>query len=277
MLPSQSKAEAEMDPRRMIQIAAGFVRTRSPAGRAIVVTNDAAAFAGYDDLTVEQWETADAALIAYERTRCYRDYIAARVGRADLAGAIFLDTDALALREMAAVFDHPFDVALTYVEGSVQPPAPPVDHWGLPTDGRLSAINFGVMAVRFTPAAVGFFNAVLERYDAIIAEGDRFLGMARNRFRTADKASDGFFQIPDVRVWGGAQFSVTSLLSEHLFGRFREDCEVAGARIRLLPSELWNYSPPGGRMTMEMLDGRYVLHLKGSRKAQFSAVAAWLA
>lgn len=277
MRPSQSVAEAAMDPRMMIHLATGIAQRRAPGGRVVLVTNAVADFAHVPGLTVERRELADPAALQYDRTRCYRDYVAAHVGASDRQGVIFLDTDALALREMAPLFQLPFDVALTYLEEALVPPPARLDHWGLPDDGRLSAINFGVMAARFTPAAVAFFDAALERFEAIAAEGQQFLGAARNSFRTADPARGTHFRIGDVRTWGGGQFALTSLLSPHLFGTLQPDCRVEDARIRLLPSAEWNFSPAGGRFTADMLDGRYVLHLKGSRKAQFSAVAAWLA
>lgn len=277
MRPSQSPAEAAMDPRAMIRLATEIAHRRSPGGRVVLVTNAVADFADLPHITVERRDLADPAGLQYDRTRCYRDHLAAGVGQAGRQGAIFLDTDALALREMAGLFDRPFDVALTYLEEALAPPPARLDRWGLPDDGRLSAINFGVMAARFTPAAVAFFDAALERFEAIAGEGEGFLGTARNSFRTADPADGTHFRIADVRTWGGGQFALTSLLSPCLFGTLRTDCEVAGARVRLLPSAQWNFSPPGGRMTMESLEGCYVLHLKGSRKAQFPAVAAWLA
>ena len=277
MRPSQSPAEAAMDPRMMIHLATGIAHRRSPGGRVVLVTNAVADFAGRPHLAVERRELADPAMLQYDRTRCYRDYIAARVGSTDRAGAVFLDTDALALQELAPLFDRPFDVALTYLEEALVPPPTALDRWGLPDDGRLSAINFGVMAARFTPAAVAFFDAALDRFAAIAGEGAQFLGAARNSFRAADPSAGSHFRIGDVRTWGGGQFALTSLLSSNLFGTFCADGAIAGARVRLLPSEQWNFSPPGGPMTMETLDGRYVLHLKGSRKAQFPAVAARLA
>lgn len=277
MRPSQSAAEAAMDPRMMIDLATAIAGRRAPAGRIVLVTNAGASFAHRSDITIEHRELADPAALQYDRTRSYRDYIAARVGQSDRRGVIFLDTDALALRELAPLFDQSFDVALTYLEEALTPPPAGLDHWGLPDDGRLSAINFGVMAARFTPAAVGFFDAALARFDAIAAEGGDFLGTRRNSFRAAASGGDAQFRIGDVRTWGGGQFALTSLLSANLFGTLREDCEVAGARVRLLPSAAWNYSPSGGRFSMDMLDGRFILHLKGSRKAQFAAVAAWLA
>ncbi len=275
MWPSQTRAESELDPRRMVRLAIAAVHRAAPLGRPVLITNEVGGFAGLEGLTLERRHLDDPATLQLDRTRCYRDYLAARAGHDDRVGAIFLDTDALVLRELAPVFAHDFDVAVTYLESSLHRPVP-LDHWGLPTDGRLSAINFGVMAARFTTAAVGFFDAALERYGVLAAEGAGFVKDGRNRFRTADRTTETYYRIDDVRTWGGGQFALTSLLSEHLFGDFRPDCQAAGAAIRLLPAEQWNYSPAGGRFTRDMLDDRFVLHLKGTRKAQFEAVAAWL-
>ncbi|BBK34882.1 hypothetical protein EDC65_2631 [Stella humosa] len=277
MWPSQSKAELELDPRLMVGMATDVAHRRAPMGQPVLITNDGAAFAGRPHLAIERRELADPATLQYDRTRCYRDYIAARVGRTDRLGAIFLDTDALVLRELAPLFDLPFDVALTYLESALEPAATMRDHWGLPNDGRQSAINFGVMAARFTPAAVAFFDAALSRFAAMAAEGTDFLAGPRNRFRTADRTAESYFQVDDVRTWGGGQFAMTSLLADALFDRLRPDSEVAGARVRLLPAESWNFSPGGGALGWDMLDGRHILHLKGNRKAQFTAIAAHLA
>src|SRR5690606_10094355 len=127
MWPSQTRAESELDPRHMVRLAIAAVHRAAPRGRPVLITNEVERFAGLEGLALERRHLDDPATLQLDRTRCYRDYLAARVGRNDRAGAIFLDTDALALRELGPMFDHDFDVALTYLESSLHQPVP-LDH-----------------------------------------------------------------------------------------------------------------------------------------------------
>ncbi|MCC7275368.1 MAG: hypothetical protein IT561_22050 [Alphaproteobacteria bacterium] len=268
---------AALHPLYVMRIAAAFVARHAPAARIVVLTDDAGRLRGrIPGAVVEERDLGTPETLQLGRTRAYRDFLAEHAAAADGTGAVFLDTDALALRELGPLFERPFDVALTYLAEALEPPPAALDEWGLPTDRRLSAINFGVMAARYGTAAVAFFDAALERFAAIAAAGDSFLSGARNTFSGAGGAA-ATMRIGDVRTWGGGQFALTSLMSAQLFRGLAPESMVAGARVLLLPDSAWNYSPPPGRFTPDMLEGRWVLHLKGARKAQIGAIAAWFA
>ncbi|MGE0717939.1 MAG: hypothetical protein AB7P02_21005 [Alphaproteobacteria bacterium] len=275
LAPSLSPAANAVHPAFMTRIAVAFARRHAPGGRVCIVTDDPARFGGgFADVVFEQRPAVDPGAVALDRARAYRDFVAARVGTP--GGALFIDTDALVLRDPAPLFAGGFDVALTYQQGSVATRPEALDHWGLPTDGRLSAINGGVMAARYTPAAVAFHDATLARFAAIVAEGERFLDHGRNTFKVVGREdAAGAHRIADVRIWGGHQFALTSLLSDALFGEFHAESMVGDAHVLLLPDDAWNYSPPPGRLGMDMLDGRWILHLKGTRKTQLAPIAAW--
>ncbi|MGE0717236.1 MAG: hypothetical protein AB7P02_17460 [Alphaproteobacteria bacterium] len=270
---AQRPEDTAVTPQRMLAMAGACIAARAPGARPVLITGGGLAVP--PGFRVEPRKLADPALLQLDRIRAYRDYLAARVGKAgagnDGIGAIFLDLDTLVLRELAPLFDQPFDVALTYLEAALDPPPAALDRWGLPDDGRPGAINFGVVAARFTPAAVDFFDAVLERFSAMAESGARFMTGKRNMFRTAA----GLSRISDLRTWGGDQFAVISLVSAALFGTRRDRAAVAGADILLLPAAQWNWTP-SDRLRRADLGGRFIAHLKGSRKEFMPGMARWL-
>ncbi|MCC7275367.1 MAG: hypothetical protein IT561_22045, partial [Alphaproteobacteria bacterium] len=261
-----------IDAMTMIRLATGFVRHRAHGGRPVVITNDVGRLAGLTDVAVIARPTGDPAGLLLDRIRAYRDYVAAQIGIGDACGAVFVDTDVLALRDLAPLFDLSFDVALTVRSGPLERPVVALDRWGLPRDARPAPVNSGVMAVRFNARSLAFLDATLDRFTAIVAEGTAFLTDGRNSYRTGD--GKGRYRIADVRTWGGDQFALTSLLSEHLFANRTASCTVAGAAIVLLPDATWNFTPKE-RLTPEMLDGRFILHLKGNKKSWMAPVARW--
>jgi len=270
------EAATALEQAEMIGLALRSMRRNAPRGRVSIVTNEPGRFRDLPPgVALIGRDIASPSALAYDRTEAYRDIVAERIA----AGSriLFLDTDVLVLRELDALFDHPFDVALTYVEDAVASQPAALDHWGLPMDGRLSAINFGVMAVRATAAAVRFFEAVLARLAAMAAEGLAFLSGRRNLFpvmrRNGPAAGASHLRVADIRQWGGAQFAIVSLLSQHLFGAFADSFVAEGVRVRLFPSREWNHAP-NGPVTAAMTEGRYLLHFKGPRKILMTEAAA---
>lgn len=251
---------------RQFRLAVESVVRHVPRGRPVLLSGDDPPL--IDDIAVERRPLVDHALLQIDRSAAYRDYVAARVGAP--GGVIFLDTDTLVLRDLADMFSRPFDVALTYAESSLTPP-PPLDHWGLPTDGRQSAINGGVMAARYSAGAVQFFDAALDRLAAIAAEGKRFLSGGRNLFLASDFVSA--YRIRDIRIWGGAQFALTSLVSAALFrGPQPENALVGGSEIAFLPSAVWNRVPHDDH-ARDDFTGAYIVHLKGGKKRWTEEIA----
>lgn len=250
---------------RLLALSLASVRRHMLDAAPVLITGDAAPIA--DDIAIEHRPLRDPAELQRDRTHAYRDFVRHRVGQP--GGALFLDTDILLTGDAAALFDDPFDVALTYAEDVILPVPAELDHWGLPTDGRPCAINFGVLAMRFTSAAVAFFDQVLTRYDAIIDAGAGFLSGSRNVYTKPG----GRFRIGDVRTWGGDQFAVTSILSPLLYSDpFQQTAELTGTHIRLLPTSVWNYTPPDDLAQADFAACR-IAHFKGIKKVWMPIVA----
>lgn len=249
----------------MLALGVASVRHQMPDAALALITGDEVPI--LPGIPVEPHPLHDPAELQLDRTRAYRNFVAARVGQP--GGALFLDTDILVTGPAGEMFELPFDAALTYLEEGVTPLPERLDHWGLPADGRLSAVNFGVMAMRYTVGAVQFLDAVLQRFDAIVAEGRDFLKHKRNVFT----GLNGRYRIADVRTWGGGQFAMTSLMSPHLFrSPVAELAEVDGAAVRLLPATVWNYTPPDDIGAADFAAAR-ISHFKGMKKHWMPVVA----
>lgn len=155
---------------------------------------------------------------------------------------VFLDSDALVNRPLAEVFRLGFDLGLTYREGE-----------------RLMPVNEGVMflAARDRAAVRRFLERRLATYDRVAA--DRFIA--------------GYYG--DVRRWRGGQLSLNALVSElQPYSPYRAEA-AAGARLRFLPCDTFNFSGGEGEApdSIERLGERYVVHFKGHRKYAFRLAA----
>ena len=250
---------------RLLALSLASVGRHMPTAAPVLVTGDPEPIA--KGIEIEYRPLRDPTELQRDRTRAYRDFIRQRTGQP--GGALFLDTDILVTGDAAALFDDPFDVALTYADDAILPVPAELDRWGLPIDGRPCAINFGVLATRFTSATIEFFDRILARYDAIVDAGDDFLSGSRNVYTKPG----GRFRIGDVRTWGGDQFAVTSVLSPLLYSNpFQQTAELAGARVRLLPTSVWNYTPPDDLAQADFAACR-IAHFKGSKKVWMPIVA----
>jgi hypothetical protein len=155
---------------------------------------------------------------------------------------VFLDADALVNRPLEPVFDLGFDIGLTYRDGP-----------------RLMPANEGVMfiAARRPQAVRRFFEIRLATYDAIAA--DAFIG--------------GYYG--DVKRWRGGQLTLNAMV--HALRPFSPyaPSEVAGAQLRFLPCDTFNFSGGEGESasSLDRLDERFVVHFKGPRKYAFAFAA----
>jgi|GEM_PF-901860 len=187
------------------------------------------------DVAVVELEL-DAARPMYERACALLAYARSPAFSRD---TVFLDADALVNRPLEAVFDLDFDIGLTYRDGP-----------------RLMPANEGVMflAARRPQAVRDFLEARLATYDALAA--DAFIA--------------GYYG--DVKRWRGGQLSLNALLHGLRPYSPYAPRSAAGARLRFLPCDTFNFSGGEGEAasSLERLDERYVVHFKGSRKYAFA-------
>jgi hypothetical protein len=151
---------------------------------------------------------------------------------------LFLDADALVNRPLEDVFALGFDIGLTYREAE-----------------RLMPVNEGVMffSARRPERVRGFFESRLATYEAL----------------AADPYITGFYG--DVKRWRGGQLSLNALAHDlRPYSPYRGD-EAAGARLRFLPCDTFNFAGGEGESSsaIERLDERFVVHFKGMRKYAF--------
>jgi hypothetical protein len=107
---------------------------------------------------------------------------------------------------------------------------------------------------------VAFFKEQMARYDALHARG----GIPKT-------------MVQDIRKWGGDQFALMNMVGRVLVEERPESIEYAGAQVRFLDCDIYNYSPEqGSQLTKAMLESKYIFHMKGPRKEWMSLLAGWM-
>jgi len=253
----------------LVEGAIWMARNRAPDARVVVVTDSPDILADRTDGVRVEVVAIEARQLMLERLRAYARFVADRIGTTDAAGALFLDTDIAVMRPVDALFAEAFDIALTHSLGADDlRKGVRTCHRGVHRDRPRSPVNGGVIAARYTAAAASFLAAAVARLEAFAAEGEAFLEAARNRYR--GRRRDGTtveLHVDDVRRWGGDQFALVSLISDAFFAGFPDRFEAAGATIRMLPSDPFNYTPRTGDDEVS-LSARHLVHFKGSRKTE---------
>ena len=75
--------------------------------------------------------------------------------------------------------------------------------------------------------------------------------------------------VQDIRKWGGDQFALMSMVGRALVEKRPELVEHAGAQVRFMECDTYNYSPFDYDITeanLPKLNGKFILHMKGKRK-----------
>ena len=175
----------------------------------------------------------------YERASALLGYAASAAFTRD---TVFLDSDAFVNRPLHPVFDLGLDVGLTYRE-----------------DRRLMPVNEGVMflAARNPQAVRRFLTRRLATYDRLLDDA-----LVRSYYG-------------DVRRWRGGQLSLNAVACHLLPCSPYRAWSLAGARLRFLPCDTYNYAAGEGEAAsgIERLADRYVVHFKGSRKFALTLAA----
>ncbi len=171
----------------------------------------------------------------YERATALLAYARSR---AFARNTVCLDADALVNRRLDDVFSLGFDVGITFREGP-----------------RLMPANEGVLflCARRPDAVRRFLECRLATYTAV----------------AADPFITGYYG--DVKRWRGGQLSLNALVHDLRPYSPYWPAEAAGARLRFLPCDTFNFSGGEGEAasSVEQLDERFVVHYKGSRKYAF--------
>ncbi len=216
------------------------VRASCDAATVYVVTSEGARYrvlAAPDVAMVEL--PIDGAQPMYDRATALAAYARSAAFDCD---TVFLDSDALVNRPLAEVFRLGFDVGLTYREAE-----------------RLMPVNEGVLflAARRPGAVRRFLEERLASYDRI----------------ATDPFVTGYYG--DVRRWRGGQLSLNALAHPLWPCSPYRRAAVAGAIVRLLPCDTFNFAVAEGEAasSVDSLDQRYVVHFKGWRKYAFGFAA----
>jgi hypothetical protein len=230
----QGKADYPAVLRHAFAMARGF----NPDARILYITGetDEAGFVPPDVVTV-RLPLAPQHLM-YERAVAITACMQSGAFASDM---VFLDSDAFVNQPLAPLFRLPFDVAVAYRN-----------------DPRLMKINEGVILAGRRPglAARGFFRRYLATYAALCEDAavTRFYG--------------------DIRRWRGGQLSLSAVA--HVPGLVDESDrrEIAGALVRYLPCNSCNFFIRDGETHgATVLNRKYILHLKGSKKRSVGALA----
>jgi len=176
--------------------------------------------------------------LMYERVVAIAAYTQSR---AFSSHTVFLDSDAFVNLPLAMLFRLSFDVAVTYRN-----------------DPGLMKINEGVILAAHRPglAARGFFRRYLATYEALCADP-----VVIGRYK-------------EIRRWRGGQLSLSAVA--HVSGVISETDrrEIGGAEVRYLPCSSCNFFiRDGDTHTLDILQRKYILHLKGPSKQSVGAVA----
>lgn len=167
----------------------------------------------------------------YERVRAMSAYVHSRAYARQTA---FLDTDAFPNCSLSALFDGDFDLALTV----------------RPTEGFYMPLNEGVLlsTARRPDAVRNFFARYLATYEKLIA--DPLVGAYYG----------------NITRWRGGQLSLNAVASALGALEARADCPD-DIRVRIVPCDTHNFWViPGTSDQPSLLDGKFILHLKGDSK-----------
>lgn len=223
----------EFDYRYILARFIARVREHCPGAMIYFVTSRGSRYRGFDAPDVAVVELpVEAAHPMYERACALLAYAESSAFTRD---TVFLDSDAFVNRSLQAPFEFGFDVGLTYRDGP-----------------RLMPVNEGVLflAARRPQVVRAFLHRRMAVYDRLL--GDPFI----------------IEYYGDVRRWRGGQLSLNAVA----YGLFPcspyRAWDVAGARVRLLPCDTYNFAGGEGEASssLERLDERYVVHFKGPRK-----------
>ena len=159
--------------------------------------------------------------------------------------SVLIDQDLVFLDDPRHVFAAPFDLALTWREVNEGVRTPDGHHIWHP-------VNAGVIFCRHAaqPRVHGFFAQALSGVIALNEE---------------------------MRVWYGDQEIFLRLIGRAAFARFPppEYVEAAGAQIRLLPGEIYNFTYGHAATVADIpTQGKSIIHFKGARKPQMLEFAA---
>lgn len=233
------------------------IRARSPHSRITLLTDGATDMgSNYSDIEIIRDPALKTEYLMYERARMYGVHVARRTTEPDALPLVFIDIDILVNRDLGEVFALPFDVGLTYrVEPGVL-----LNADGFPTNSQASPINGGVIFARPTSAAAAFFKEQMVRYDALHAQG----GIPN-------------LMVQDIRKWGGDQFALMNMVGRVLVEKQPVSVEHAGALVRFMDSDIYNFSPEKGmEVTVPMLAPKFIFHMKGPRKQWMPMLAQWM-
>ncbi|HVL37191.1 MAG TPA: class I SAM-dependent methyltransferase [Burkholderiales bacterium] len=193
---------------------------------------------GHDDVRIVRLP-ADARWPMFERALASAAFMRSR---AFCAPTALLDSDAFPNRSLAELWELAFDVALTYR-----------------TQPGLMPVNEGVMFARpeRPGAARRFFERVLATYNRLLE----------------DEAVRAYYG--DVRRWRGGQLALNAVVhGQRPYSPYRRD-EVAGARVRYLPCDTFNYSFEYDEDVRNVdFSERTIVHLKGARKGALTILRA---
>jgi hypothetical protein len=247
--PAPALRFSELPNETLFDLCVRSIRTRSPDSRITLLTDGATEMGNaYPDVEVIRDPALKTELLMYERARMYGEHVARRAAEPGALPLVFMDVDILVNRDLGEVFSLPFDVGLTY---SLHPGIA-LDANDVPINTRASPINGGVIFARPTSAAAAFFKDQMARYDALHARGGFTNLMAQ-----------------DIRKWGGDQFALMSMVGRALVEKRPKLVEHAGAQVRFMECDVYNYSPFDYDITeanLPKLNDKFILHMKGKRK-----------
>jgi Nucleotide-diphospho-sugar transferase len=232
------------------------IRARSPHSRITLLTDGTTEMGSdYPGVEVIRDHALKTEYLMYERARMYGEHVARRANETDAMPLVFMDTDILVNRDLGEVFALPFDVGLTC---RVRPGVV-LNSDGIPTNTKVSPINGGVILARPTSAATAFFKEQMVRYDALHARGG---------------IPSELTPVQDIRKWGGDQFALMNMVGRVLLEEQPELIEHAGAQVRFMDCNIYNYSPePGVDLTPAMLTPKFIIHMKGRFKTYMPTLA----
>jgi len=177
----------------------------------------------------------------YQRVNAMYAYVMSDAFNAD---TLLLDSDAFLNNDFNTVLDADFDVAIT-----------------TRNQNGLMPVNEGVILARNERKqnVAHFFRRYLATYESLIQDDlvQQYYG--------------------DIRKWRGGQLSLNAICHEAgPFSPFRQ-LEYYGSRLRVLPSDPYNYSwEYGQQIGIQDLTDKVVVHIKGARKVDTDKIVSML-
>lgn len=227
--------EGRVDYRSVLRGSLEAFRKSNPDAQAILLTDIVGDTSWLPEgISVARFDV-DASQLMYSRMRCYRALI---VSKAVSGPTLLLDTDVCVQRDFAPVFDGSFDLGLTY---RTQP-----GNWHMPVNEGLIMLADGASC-----AAASFFSAALNVYEWMASQP-----WIKERY--------GF----DVRNWRGGQLSLNAVIDRKTPPFSPDAAIVAGARVKYLPAESYNYSIKSTD-DLKSLGTKFAIHFKGGQAKSF--------